>query len=74
MLVKLARNWFDPSATLREVRFNPHDVPDEWKDQLPLGADIVDEKGAVLSSTGGADDKALDELAKKPSEKPAEKK
>lgn len=68
MLVKLARNWFDPSATIREVRDNPHDVPDAWKDILPLGADIVDDKGVVLSSTGTEDDKGVDELAKKPSE------
>ena len=68
MLVKLARNWFDPAGSLRETRLNPHDVPDEWKGLLPRGADIVDDKGAVISSKGGEDDKVLDELSKKPSE------
>lgn len=74
MLVKLARNWFGPDASLREVRNNPHDLPDSWKDILPKGADIVDDKGGVLESKGDADDKVLDELSKKPSEKEAAKK
>lgn len=42
MLVKLARNWFDPSAMLREVRDNPHDLPDDWEKALPKGAEILD--------------------------------
>lgn len=67
MLVNLARNWFDPSGSLREKRFNPHDVQDNWKDVLPPGADIVDEGGKVVEAIGGPDDKAEDGLAKKPS-------
>lgn len=48
MLVNLKRNWFDPGSTLREVRFNPHDLPDTWEDILPKGAEVVDDKGKVV--------------------------
>lgn len=47
MLVNLIRSWFDPSATLREVRNNPHDLPDTWADILPKGATVIDDKGKV---------------------------
>lgn len=43
MLVNLARNWFDPSASLREVRNNPHDLPDNWQEVLPKDAKILEE-------------------------------
>lgn len=47
MLVNLKRNWFDPGSTLREVRNNPHDLPDSWGDILPKGAEVIDDKGKV---------------------------
>lgn len=43
MKVNLARDWFDPSATLREKRKNPHDLPKEWEDILPSGAKVLEE-------------------------------
>jgi len=49
MFVNLKRAWFDPSGSLRETRFNPHEMPDTWKDILPPGAEVVDEKGKVLA-------------------------
>lgn len=42
MLVNLKKNWFDPAASLREVRNNPHDLPDDWEKILPKTAEIVD--------------------------------
>ena len=67
MLVNLARNWFGPAGSLLDRNHNPHEVPDEWKDQLPAGAEIVDEKGNVIVAADD-DSKVADELSKKPSE------
>lgn len=65
MLVKLARSWFDPDGNLRETRFNPHEISDAWKDILPPGADVLDEKGNVVKAAPD-EDKKLDELSKDP--------
>lgn len=56
MLVKLARNWFDPSGSLRETRFNPQEIPDEWKDVLPKSAEVLDDE--PVKKPAKADDSA----------------
>lgn len=43
MKVNLKRDWFDPSATLREKAKNPHDLPDDWEKILPPGAEVLEE-------------------------------
>lgn len=41
MLVNLKRNWFDPGGNRRRVVNNPHDLPDEYKDALPKGSEVL---------------------------------
>jgi hypothetical protein len=41
MLVNLRRGWFDPAGNRRRVSDNPHDFPDDWKDQLPSTAEVL---------------------------------
>ena len=45
MKVLFKRNWLTPNHTRIRVRGKAevHDVPEEWKDQLPSTAKIVDE-------------------------------
>ena len=47
MKVNLQRNWFDPQKQRRRRRDNPHNLPDDWKDQLPSDAEIVKEDAPV---------------------------
>jgi len=44
MLVNLKRGWFGPDGVRRRPENNPHDIPDEFKDQLPSTAEVLSAK------------------------------
>lgn len=48
MKVNLARNWFAPNDVLYQVEFNPHEIPDDFKDRLPSGAEVLNKEGEVI--------------------------
>jgi hypothetical protein len=49
-LIKLKRNWFDPSGQRRKARDGLHQIPDDWIGQVPSDATVFDDNGKPLPS------------------------
>jgi hypothetical protein len=69
MRINLKRNWWDQFGVFHEMRNNPHELPDDYpvhtdvvgedgkvvktKLNLPAGAEVIDDKGAVVKEPKG---------------------
>ena len=54
MQVNLKKNWFARNAALYERSKNPHTFPEDWRDNLPEGAVVLEEvKPAEEEPAGG---------------------
>lgn len=65
MLVNLKANWFDPAGNRRRVVNNPHDLPDEYKDQLPKGSEVLSAKEAKAVKAAEEEEEAPKAPSKK---------
>lgn len=55
MQVNFRTSWFGPDSTHYKVRNNPNEVPEIYRDQLPPGAEILDDDGDVEEVAPAAD-------------------
>jgi hypothetical protein len=58
MLVNLKRGWFDPAGNRRRPEDNPHDLPDNWEEQLPSTAEKLSVKEAKAVKAEEAEEEA----------------
>jgi hypothetical protein len=59
MKVRLNRAWFAPDGSRYEADVAVHDFPDNWEDQIPSSADILDDEGSVVVRIKTADNTVL---------------
>ncbi len=66
MKVLLKRNWFNPKGYRMRVvgKGTEFDMPDEWKDQLPSTAIIVDEEAPVIPLVSSKEPETFSEMNK----------